>query len=92
MAVLATLIQEDSPHTQPIVAAAGISESKVQELSTLQYQHDSYRQALSISSWGVFSDGERLVEKLKNTDLLIFKQHRKIATKALPNKTHPHIW
>ncbi|MGQ5288105.1 YhfG family protein [Pectobacterium actinidiae] len=45
------------------------------------------RQSLSISSWGVFGDGKRLIEKLKNTDLLIFKQHRKITTKALPNKT-----
>ncbi|AFR04657.1 MULTISPECIES: YhfG family protein [Pectobacterium] len=49
------------------------------------------RQVLSISSWSVFGDGERLIEKLKNIDLSIFKQHRKITTKALPNNTRPSL-
>ncbi|APS28857.1 YhfG family protein [Pectobacterium brasiliense] len=96
MAVLAALVQEDSPNTHSIVTATGISERKVQDvLNTLQSTMDisisreknGKRQALSISSWGVFGDGERLIEKLKNTDLSIFKQHRKITTKASPDKT-----
>lgn len=96
MVVLAALIQEDAPNTQSIVAATGISERKVQEvLNTLQSTMDisitrvkkGKRQALSISSWGVFGDGKRLIEKLKNTDLLIFKQHRKITAKTLPSET-----
>nr|WP_113868633.1 YhfG family protein [Brenneria salicis]NMN92498.1 hypothetical protein [Brenneria salicis ATCC 15712 = DSM 30166]RBP59371.1 hypothetical protein DES54_14038 [Brenneria salicis ATCC 15712 = DSM 30166]RLM31268.1 hypothetical protein BHG07_06255 [Brenneria salicis ATCC 15712 = DSM 30166] len=96
MAVLAALVQEDSPNTQAIVNATGISEREIQEvLSTLQSTMDigitraknGKRQVLHISSWGMFGDGERLIEKLKNTDLLTFKQHRKITTKALPNKT-----
>ncbi|MBI0519150.1 helix-turn-helix domain-containing protein, partial [Pectobacterium parmentieri] len=73
MAVLAALVQENSPNTQSIVTATGISERKVQDvLNTLQSTMDinisreknGKRQALSISSWGVFGDGERLIEKL----------------------------
>ncbi|MBI0520701.1 helix-turn-helix domain-containing protein, partial [Pectobacterium parmentieri] len=73
MAVLAALVQEDFPNTHSIVTATGISERKVQEvLSTLQSTMDisitrvknGKRQALPISSWGVFGDGERLIEKL----------------------------
>ncbi|MCL2893129.1 YhfG family protein [Brenneria tiliae] len=96
MAILAALVQEDSPNTQSIVTATGISERKVQEvLNALQSTMDigiariksGKRQALYISSWGVFGNGERLIEKLKTTDLAVFKQHRQITTKALPGKT-----
>ncbi|MFE8149345.1 helix-turn-helix domain-containing protein [Brenneria goodwinii] len=98
MAILAALVQEDSPNTQSIVMATGISERKVQEvLNALQSTMDigitrvknGKRQALHISSWGVFGDGERLIEKLKNTDLTVFKQHRQITAKASPEK---QIW
>lgn len=96
MAVLAALVQEHSPNTQSIITATGISERKVQEvLSALQSTMDigitrvkhGRRQVLSISSWGVFGDGERLMDKLKNTDLSLFRQHRKIAAKPLPSRS-----
>ncbi|PWC18044.1 hypothetical protein DDT52_15355 [Brenneria roseae subsp. roseae] len=97
MAVLAALVQQDSPNTQSIVTSTGISERKVQEvLHVLQATMEigiarvknGKRQVLSITSWGVFGDGEHLVGKLKNTDLNAFKQDRQIIPKVNSHSTH----
>ncbi|OBT12038.1 hypothetical protein A9264_15970 [Vibrio sp. UCD-FRSSP16_10] len=78
--VLAAMTRLESPNTQAIVAATGISERKVQSVvnslvETLGLNIERERQGrsfrFSISSWGVFESGKAIQSQLNEIDLVM---------------------
>ncbi|WP_279146545.1 YhfG family protein [Photobacterium carnosum] len=78
--VLAAMTRLESPNTQAIVAATGISERKVQSvvnslIENLGLNIERKRQGrtfrFSIHSWGVFESGKAIQSQLNNIDLVM---------------------
>ncbi|WKY60378.1 DUF2559 family protein [Vibrio sp. SNU_ST1] len=78
--VLAAMTRLESPNTQAIVAATGISERKVQSVvnslvENLGLNIERKRQGrtfrFSINSWGVFESGKVIQSQLNNIDLVM---------------------
>ena len=78
--VLAAMTRLESPNTQAIVAATGISERKVQSVvnslvENLGLNIERERQGrtfrFSINSWGVFESGKAIQSQLNDIDLVM---------------------
>ncbi|OCH37471.1 hypothetical protein A6E02_18595 [Aliivibrio fischeri] len=78
--VLAAMTRLESPNTQAIVAATGISERKVQSVVNslvenlglnIQRERQGRTFRFSISSWGVFESGKAIQSQLNDIDLVM---------------------
>ncbi|WP_236790145.1 YhfG family protein [Aliivibrio fischeri] len=78
--VLAAMTRLESPNTQAIVAATGISERKVQSVVNslvenlglnIQRERQGRTFRFSINSWGVFESGTAIQSQLNNIDLVM---------------------
>lgn len=78
--VLAAMTRLESPNTQAIVAATGISERKVQSVVNslvenlgldIQRERQGRTFRFSINSWGVFESGKAIQSQLNGIDLII---------------------
>ncbi|WP_394136486.1 YhfG family protein [Aliivibrio fischeri] len=78
--VLAAMTRLESPNTQAIVAATGISERKVQFVVNslvenlglnIQRERQGRTFRFSINSWGVFESGTAIQSQLNNIDLVM---------------------
>lgn len=78
--VLAAMTRLESPNTQAIVAATGISERKVQSVVNslvenlglnIQRERQGRTFRFSINSWGVFESGKTLQSQLNDIDLVM---------------------
>ena len=78
--VLAAMTRLESPNTQAIVAATGISERKVQSVVNslvenlglnIKRERQGRTFRFSISSWGVFESGKAIQSQLNDIDLVM---------------------
>ncbi|MCE2571250.1 hypothetical protein [Motilimonas eburnea] len=78
LAVLAAMSRLDSPNTNAIVAATGISERKVQSVVKsliddlgldIQRQRHGRTFSFVIKGWGVFESGQAIQSQLNNVHL-----------------------
>ncbi|WP_255310668.1 YhfG family protein [Aliivibrio sp. 1S128] len=78
--VLAAMTRLESPNTQAIVAATGISERKVQSVVNslvenlglnIQRERQGRTFRFSINSWGVFETGKTIQSQLNDIDLVM---------------------
>ncbi|WP_236783522.1 YhfG family protein [Aliivibrio fischeri] len=78
--VLAAMTRLESPNTQAIVAATGISERKVQSVVNslvenlglnIQRERQGRTFRFSINSWGVFESGKAIQSQLNYIDLVM---------------------
>ncbi|WP_246091860.1 YhfG family protein [Vibrio tasmaniensis] len=78
--VLAAMTRLESPNTQAIVAATGISERKVQSVVNslvenlglnIQRERQGRTFRFSINSWGVFESGKTIQSQLNEIDLVM---------------------
>ncbi|MUL01627.1 hypothetical protein GNP89_05275 [Aliivibrio fischeri] len=78
--VLAAMTRLESPNTQAIVAATGISERKVQSVVNslvenlglnIQRERQGRTFRFSINSWGVFESGKAIQFQLNDIDLVM---------------------
>ncbi|MFA0116008.1 YhfG family protein [Vibrio sp. 10N.261.46.E11] len=78
--VLAAMTRLESPNTQAIVAATGISERKVQSVVNslvenlglnIQRERQGRTFRFSINSWGVFESGKTIQSQLNDIDLVM---------------------
>ena len=78
--VLAAMTRLESPNTQAIVAATGISERKVQSVVNslvenlglnIQRERQGRTFRFSINSWGVFESGKEIQSQLNDIDLVM---------------------
>ncbi|MEZ9567172.1 YhfG family protein [Vibrio artabrorum] len=78
--VLAAMTRLESPNTQAIVAATGISERKVQSVVNslvknlglnIQRERQGRTFRFSINSWGVFESGNAIQSQLNDIDLVM---------------------
>ena len=78
--VLAAMIRLESPNTQDIVAATGISERKVQSVVhslvenlglNIQRERQGRTFRFTINGWGVFESGKRIQSQLNNIELVM---------------------
>ncbi|WP_236733963.1 YhfG family protein [Aliivibrio fischeri] len=78
--VLAAMTRLESPNTQAIVAATGISERKVQSVVNslvenlglnIQRERQGRTFRFSINSWGVFESGAAIQSQLNDIDLVM---------------------
>lgn len=78
--VLAAMTRLESPNTQAIVAATGISERKVQSVVNslvenlglnIQRERQGRTFRFSINSWGVFESGKAIQSQLNDIDLVM---------------------
>lgn len=78
--VLAAMTRLESPNTQDIVAATGISERKVQSVVNslvedlglnIQRERQGRTFRFAINSWGVFESGKAIQSQLNDIDLVM---------------------